>query len=138
MKILRDLKASVQMIFRLPLRLSSERRKSYSEHRSAGKPDLAFKRKGISDMKENIIFALTIVLVSFIGSPMFAADVDRSTPPKTAGDFKINPRADSEIPAFNGIKVVLMEKHVKCRNAADVLVETGSVNDSEIKSVLPT
>ncbi len=85
-------------------------------------------------MKKRILFlAFTIVMVSFIGSSLYAQNADRSAPPKLPAISKLNLAPIQKFQLSNGVKVVLMEKHEVPLMQLNVLVKTGSVNDSENK-----
>lgn len=85
-------------------------------------------------MKKRILFlAVTIILISFPGSSLFAQKVDRSAPPKLPAISKLNLAPIQKFQLSNGVKVVLMEKHEVPLMQLNVMVRAGNVNDPENK-----
>ncbi len=80
-------------------------------------------------MKKRILLSVSFVLFSFIGSSLFAQNVDRSSPPKLPAISKMTLSPIQKFQLSNGVKVVLMEKHEVPLMQLNVLVRTGSVND---------
>ena len=83
--------------------------------------------------KRILLLSVSAVLLSFIGSSLFAQNVDRSAPPKLPAISKLNLAPIQKFQLSNGVKVVLMEKHEVPLMQLNILVRTGSVNDSENK-----
>lgn len=83
--------------------------------------------------KRILLLSVSAVLFSFIGSSLFAQNVDRSAPPKLPAISKLNLAPIQKFQLSNGVKVVLMEKHEVPLMQLNILVRTGSVNDSENK-----
>lgn len=83
--------------------------------------------------KRILLLSVSAFLFSFIGSSLFAQNVDRSAPPKLPAISKMNLAPIQKFQLSNGVKVVLMEKHEVPLMQLNILVRTGSVNDSENK-----
>lgn len=87
-------------------------------------------------MKKIFLYSINLIIISAFCFSLYAQTPDRTKPPQLSAPKKMVLPAIQQFTLSNGLKVVLMEKHVVPLIQLNIIVKTGSVNDPENKTSL--